>query len=167
MSPRTLSQNRCVFWYFSIQPVFLIDVHCSAFLICLGIFFKRNWCHKNVHALVCLRFLPYFSGQCIFELRYDKINKMAVRPAKTQISLGIRPVWSESSLCVQWVAKNPSFLHADSEDWSDWMDAQADLSLHCALLILLVLSCCSSFWLRMWPVSQFEKLLQMKRKKRF
>ena len=29
---------------------------------------------------------------------HDKINKMTVRPAKTQISLGIRPVWSESSL---------------------------------------------------------------------
>ena len=24
--------------------------------------------------------------------------------------------WSESSLCAQWVAKDPSFLHADSED---------------------------------------------------
>ena len=41
---------------------------------------------------------------------------MIVRPAKTQISLGIRPVWSESSLCAQWVAKDPSFRHADSED---------------------------------------------------
>ena len=30
--------------------------------------------------------------------------------------LSIRPVWSESSLCAQWVAKDPSFLHADSED---------------------------------------------------
>ena len=48
---------------------------------------------------------------------------MSVRQAKTQISLGIRPVWSESSLCAQWVDKEPSFLHADSED-SD----QADLS---------------------------------------
>ena len=55
---------------------------------------------------------------------------MNVRPAKTQISLGIRPVWSESSLCSQCVAKDWSFLHADSEDWSDWADAQADLSLH-------------------------------------
>ena len=26
------------------------------------------------------------------------------------------PVWSESSLCAQWVAKDPSFLHADSQD---------------------------------------------------
>ena len=44
----------------------------------------------------------------------------------------IHPVWSESLLCAQWVAKDPSFLHADSEDWSDWADAQADLSLRWA-----------------------------------
>ena len=50
------------------------------------------------------------------EPRHDKTNKMSVRPAKTQISLGIRPVWSASSLCAQWVAKDPSFLHVDSED---------------------------------------------------
>ena len=46
----------------------------------------------------------------------DKTNNVAVRPAKTQISLGISPVWSESSLSSKWVAKGPSFLHADSED---------------------------------------------------
>ena len=55
-----------------------------------------------------------------FTLSYEpprnKTNKMTVRPAKTQISLGIRPVWSETSLCAQWVAKDPRFLHADSED---------------------------------------------------
>ena len=45
-----------------------------------------------------------------------KPTKWHVRPAKTQISLGIRPVWSEFSLCAKYVAKNPSFLHADSED---------------------------------------------------
>ena len=45
-----------------------------------------------------------------------KPNKITVCPAKTQVSLGIRPVWSESSLCAQWVAKDPSFLHADSKD---------------------------------------------------
>ena len=66
------------------------------------------------------------------EPRHDKTNKMSVRPAKTQISLGIRPVSSESSLCAQWVAKDPSFVHADNEDWSDWADAQADLSLRWA-----------------------------------
>ena len=60
--------------------------------------------------------------QCIIcfhtEMSRDmtKTNKVTVRPAKTQISLGIRPVWSESSLCAQWVAKDPSFLHANRED---------------------------------------------------
>ena len=46
----------------------------------------------------------------------DKTNKTTVRPAKTQISMGIHSVWLESLLCAQWVAKAPSFLHADSED---------------------------------------------------
>ena len=45
-----------------------------------------------------------------------KTNTTTVRQAKTQISLGIRPVWSESSLCARSVVKDPSFLHADSED---------------------------------------------------
>ena len=40
-----------------------------------------------------------FLHQVIDEPRHDKTDKVIVRPAKTQISLGIRPVWSESSLC--------------------------------------------------------------------
>ena len=47
---------------------------------------------------------------------HDKTNKCHVRTAKTQIILGIRPVWSESSLSALWVAKDPMILHADSED---------------------------------------------------
>ena len=31
---------------------------------------------------------------------HDKTNKMTERPAKTQINLGIRTVWSESSLAL-------------------------------------------------------------------
>ena len=37
-------------------------------------------------------------------------------PSENSINLGIRPVWSESSLCPQWVAKDASFLHTDSKD---------------------------------------------------
>ena len=48
----------------------------------------------------------------------------------------------QSSLCAQWVTKDPRFLHADGEDWSDWVDAWADLLL---LGILLVLSCGGSY----------------------
>ena len=47
---------------------------------------------------------------------HDKTNNVAVRPAKTQVSLGIRPVRSESSMCTPLVAKDPTHLHADSED---------------------------------------------------
>ena len=50
------------------------------------------------------------------ESAHDKTNKMDVSPAKTRISLGISPVWSESLFCAQWVAKGPSFLHAYSSD---------------------------------------------------
>ena len=39
-----------------------------------------------------------------------------MRSANTRISLGIRLVWSESSLCAPWVAKDPSLLHTDSKD---------------------------------------------------
>ena len=55
-------------------------------------------------------------SKTIIVLPHDKINKMTVCPVKTQISLGICSVWSESSLCAQWVAKDPRFLHADSKD---------------------------------------------------
>ena len=64
-------------------------------------------------------FLPLFfihSAGKLYEPPPDKTNNVALRLAKTQISLGIRPVWSESLLCTQWVAKDPSFLHADSEE---------------------------------------------------
>ena len=62
-------------------------------------------------------------------LSTTKPTKWHMHPAKTQISLGIHPVWSESSLCAQWVAKDPRFLHAVSEDL---VDIQADLSLRWA-----------------------------------
>ena len=39
-----------------------------------------------------------------------KQTKWPVCSAKTQISLGICPVWSESSLCVLWTAKDPNIL---------------------------------------------------------
>ena len=60
--------------------------------------------------------------------RMTKPNKWHVRPAKTQISLGIRPVWSEYSLCAQWTSQDPSFLHADSKDsdlggWPYWSES--------------------------------------------
>ena len=67
-----------------------------------------------------------------FEPPHDKTNKMTVRPAKTQISLGIRPVWSESSLRMKkaWALSYP--LNAHQRLWSDCAEAQAKLSLRWA-----------------------------------
>ena len=70
----------------------------------------------------------------IFRLaKYSKMSHLMTKPSKwaqrRQISLGIRRVWSESSLCAQWVAKDQSFLHADSEDGTS---AQSDLSFRWA-----------------------------------
>ena len=69
------------------------------------------------------------SSSFINEPPHDKTNKMTVRPAKTQISLGIRPVPSESSLSA-WRKLGSLANHwAHSEDSAD---AQADLSLRWA-----------------------------------
>ena len=58
-----------------------------------------------------------------------KPTKWHVCPVKTQIKLGIRPVRSKSSLSA-WRKIGSLATHwAHSEDWSDWTDAQADLSL--------------------------------------
>ena len=78
-------------------------------------------CYK--HCSKCMtrsHFSSHFYYQSFLQIWYephrDKTNKVTVRPVKTQISLSIRPGWSESSLCAQWVAKDPNFLHADCED---------------------------------------------------
>ena len=82
----------------------------------------------------------------VYEPRHDKTNKMAVRPAKTQISLGIRPVWSESSLSA-WRNLGSLATHwAHSED-SDQTGRVPRLIWVFAgrTLILLVLSCRGSY----------------------
>ena len=82
------------------------------------------WAHSHFVWVVMKRLILDF--QQIIWLNFDMSHDMT-KPTKwlcaqrrlrsaTQISLGIRPVWSESSLCTQWVAKDPSFLHADSEN---------------------------------------------------
>ena len=48
--------------------------------------------------------------------QHDKTNKVTMRPAKTQISLGIRQVWLESSLSAWRNLGSLTTLWADSED---------------------------------------------------
>ena len=49
-------------------------------------------------------------------------HEWPVQPAKTHISLGIRPVWSEFAVCLKkvWVLATQT-VH--NKDWSDWTDA--------------------------------------------
>ena len=69
-----------------------------------------------------------------------QINEMTCAPSE------LRSAWAstlsdQSSLCAQWVAKDPSFLQVDSEDGCPgWSESSLD-----AQVILLVLSCCSSY----------------------
>ena len=85
-------------------------------------------------------------NECVPSEDSDQPGHPPVYPAKTQISLGIHPVWSESSLYSQWVAKGPMFLHADSKD-SDQTGRMPRLIWIFAgcTLILLVLSCRGSY----------------------
>ena len=64
---------------------------------------------------------------------HDKTNKMAVRPAKTQISLGIRPVWSESSLSAwrKLGSLATQWAHSEDSDQTGQMP-RVDLSLRWA-----------------------------------
>ena len=51
-----------------------------------------------------------------FEPSHDKSKKMTVRPAKSQVSLGIRPVWLESSLSAWRNLGSFAILRVHSED---------------------------------------------------
>ena len=73
---------------------------------------------------------------------------MSVGPSKTQISLGIRPVWSVFTVSMKkaWVLSYP--LSAQRRLWSDWADAQADLSLRWVHnhIVGFVMSRLNYFW---------------------
>ena len=56
-------------------------------------------CPQTDAARMANRVDPHLFSQK-YERRHDKTNKVTERPAKTQISLGIRPVRSESSLAL-------------------------------------------------------------------
>ena len=93
-----------------------------------------------MHCCILMRWCYLSESLNHFSRLMTKLTKwVCAQRVKTQISLGIRPAWSESSLCAQWVAKVPRFLHADSKDSDQiWVFAgRRD--------ILLVLSCRGSF----------------------
>ena len=84
----------------------------------------------------------------------DKTSKWHVRPAKTQISLGIRPVWSESSLSA-WRKLGSLVIHLSARQrlWSDWavvgfvkMRLKCLAILYCIVLCIFCHLWCTTFW---------------------
>ena len=78
--------------------------------------------------------------------RHDKTNNVALRSAKTQVTLGIRPVWLVSSLSA-W--RNLGSLathwaHSEDSDQTGWMP-RLIWAFAGRTLILLVLSCRGSY----------------------
>ena len=63
-------------------------------------------------------------------------------------------------LSASWVAKDLRFLHGDSEDWSDWAYAQADLSLHWTHMpFCWFFSCCGSSLDALMQKSELKPIL--------
>ena len=62
------------------------------FCLCVKSFFKDETCVCSTIPAGSGEFNYAQSGESISEPRHDKTNKMSVRPAKTQISPGIRSV---------------------------------------------------------------------------
>ena len=96
----------CIFW----MHYSMVGSHCSHSRIITAIFRVSKF----------LGFLQYCCLPCLAVLHNWAAawhqQKRPLHPVKTQVSLSINPVWSESLLCSQWPAKNPRFLHVDSED---------------------------------------------------
>ena len=88
-------------------------------------------------------YLNWFSYS---EPRHDKTSIVTVRPAKAQISLGIRPVWSES-LLTAWRKLGSLTTHwAHSEDSDQTGRRPRPIWVFAGrTAILLVLSCRGSF----------------------
>ena len=108
--------------------------------------FFCNTCSEYL-ILVCFitAQLPQYYRWSEFEPRLDKTKKRVCAQRR------LRSTWTsaksdQSSLCVQWIAKDPRFHHADSED-ADQTGRMPKLIWGFAerTLILLGLSCRGSF----------------------
>ena len=86
-----------------------------------------NSCFYQVSELwfMGLLFFPFVFFSVIEDCIWASTRKKQENFMSAQRRL--KSVWASAqsdqpSLCAQWVAKDPSCLHADSEDWSEWAD---------------------------------------------
>ena len=88
-----------------------------------------NWRVYNIHSFYLLAIVAVKTEK-IIDPAHDKTNKMAYAPSKDSDQPGHPP--SLIGVCVKqaWVLRY--FLSTQQRLWSDWADAQADLSLRWA-----------------------------------
>ena len=79
-----------------------------------------------------------------FSLRKPKWH---VRPAKTQNSLGIRPIWSESSLCTHGLLRIQAFFKRTAKTDQTGLMPRLICVLAGRTATLLVLSCRGSYYI--------------------
>ena len=117
---------------------------CLCMQIILVLLFRKTFCqlgHTIIH-IAKTHFTDTSSERHENEQRHDKTNKVSVRPARTQINLGIRLVWSESSLPA-WRKLGSLATHWVHSEDSDQTGQMPRLIWVFAVRthILLVLSC--------------------------
>ena len=123
-------------------------IHAIYSWFCIGtiLFNRKHEC--EFITTITIKFDESFRlNTLVFEPPRDKTNKVSVRPAKTQISLGIRLVWSESLLSA-WRKLGPlatHWAHSEDSDQTGWMPRLIWVFAG-RTVILLVLSWGGSFF---------------------
>ena len=97
--------------------IFTFPVQALRWIFRFATQFITSWsiaCHANLHTQLSIY---------VFEPPHDKTNKVTVHPVKTQISLGICPVWSESSLSAwrKLGSLATHWMHSEVSDQTGWM----------------------------------------------
>ena len=109
----------------------------TLFMRCQNLFSEENKIHISKCRL--LKLLPIMLCDKWASARQKQRNGMCAQ--RRQISLGAFAQSDQSSLCAHWVAKDPSFLHADSKD------PDQTGRLICLRWVHMVLSCAGSMYL--------------------
>ena len=120
------------------------------------------WCMQIDFTCITLylTFLIHRTTKDTFEPPHDKTNNVVVCPAKTQIRLGIRPVWSESSLSA-WRKLGSLATHwvrcEDSDQtgclgWSESSLGAHSLCWFCHEAARFITSCLYCFAAMLWSI---------------
>ena len=122
--PRSLISAFVVRCLDSIIPLVSISEISSSYLVSVakqaGLSLPWSETPETCFLVTRLNFHTVSTWTKNYEPPHDKINKMTVRPAKTQISLGIHPVWSESSLSA-WRKHGSLAAHWAHSENSDYL----------------------------------------------